>query len=172
MNNKLKPAIICGGALGVLLVLTALISGVTKVGFLGCCNCLWPIAGGLLATLLFIRGSQIPAKVSDGAVVGLLAGVIGGLIYLVVGLPISYFVAGFAAMDAQIRQINPNFPLSGVAMLIIGGIIGFIIFIVLSIIGGLIAVPIFEKRKGMDAPPPPPQGFGGGQPGGGYGSAA
>ncbi len=166
--SKLKPAIICGGALGVLLVLTALIAGVTKVGFIGCCNCLWPIAGGLLATLLYIRGSQIPATVSDGAVVGLLAGLIGGLIYLVVGLPIQYFVSGVAAVEAQIRQINPNFPLSGIALMIIGGIIGFICFIVLSIIGGLIAVPIFEKRKGGDVPPTAPQGFGGGQPGGGF----
>ncbi len=161
--NKLKPAIICGGALGVFLVLTVLIGSVTKVGFIGCCNCLWPIAGGLLATLMFIKGSQVPAKVSDGAVVGLLAGVIGGLIYLVVGLPVQYFVSGVAAVEAQIRQTIPNFPLSGVALLIIGGIIGFIIFLVLSIIGGLIAVPIFEKRKGgAETPPPPPQGFGGG----------
>ena len=56
--SKMKPAIICGGVLGVLLVLTALITGVTKVGFIGCCNCLWPIAGGLLATLMYIRGHK------------------------------------------------------------------------------------------------------------------
>ena len=62
-------------------------------------------------------------------------------------------------MEAQVRQISPGFPLSGLMLLIIGGIIGFIIFLVLSIIGGLIAVPIFEKRKGTRAPPPP-QGFG------------
>jgi hypothetical protein len=170
--SKLKPAIICGGALGVLLVLTALITGVTKVEFIGCCNCLWPIAGGLLATLLYIRGSQIPATVSDGAVVGLLAGLIGGVIYLVVGLPIQYFVSGVAAVDMQIRQYIPNFPVTGVALMIVIGIVRFIIFIVLSIIGGLIAVPIFEKRKGGDVPPTAPQGFSGGQPGGGYGSAA
>ena len=165
--SKLKPAIIVGGTLGVLLVLTGLITGVTKVGAIGCCNCLWPIAGGLLATFLYIRGSQIPARASDGAVVGLLAGLIGGLIDLVVGLPIQYFMGVAAEVEAQIRQVN-NFPLSGVALLIIVGIIGFICYIVLSIIGGLIAVPIFEKRKGGDVPPTAPQGFGGGQPGGGF----
>src|ERR1700730_14494155 len=169
--SKLKPAIIVGGALGVLLVLTGLITGVTKVGAIGCCNCLWPIAGGLLATLMYIRGSQIPATVSDGAVVGLLAGLIGGLIHLVVGLPIQYFLFARAleAQMAQLRHQIPNFPLTSfVPFVIISGIIGFICFIVLSIIGGLIAVPIFEKRKGGPVPPATPQGFGGGQPGGGY----
>jgi hypothetical protein len=34
--SKLKPAIICGGALGVLLVLTALIAAVTHVRFIAC----------------------------------------------------------------------------------------------------------------------------------------
>jgi hypothetical protein len=173
--SKMKPAIICGGALSVLLVITALIANVTKVGALGCCNCLWPIAAGLLATFMYIRGSQTPATMSDGAVVGLLAGVIGGLINVVVGLPIQYFLFAGAieAQMAQLRQQVPNFPFTSfVPFLIIGGIIGFICIIVLSIIGGLIAIPIFEKRKGGDAPPTAPQGFGGGQPGGGYGSAA
>jgi hypothetical protein len=101
--------------------------------------------------------------------VGLLAGLVGGLIDLVVGLPIQYFVTGVGAeVEAQIRQVNPNFPLSGLALMVILGIIGFICSIVLSIIGGLIAVPIFEKRKGGDVPPTAPQGFGGGQPGGGF----
>jgi hypothetical protein len=169
--SKLKPAIIVGGALGVLLVLTGLITAVTKVSPIGCCNCLWPIAGGLLATLMYIRGSQIPARVSDGAVVGLLAGVIGALIDVVVALPLQYFLFS-AALEAQMAQLHqqvPNFPLTSIVpFLIVSGIIWFIICLVLSMIGGLIAIPIFEKRKGGDAPPPAPQGFGGGQPGGGF----
>src|SRR3989442_1694130 len=114
--SKLKPAIICGGALGVLLVLTGLITGVTKVSAIGCCNCLWPIAGGLLATLMYIRGSQVPARVSDGAVVGLLAGVIGALIDVVVTLPLQYFLFSGAleAQMAQLRQQVPNFPLTSI----------------------------------------------------------
>jgi hypothetical protein len=57
--------------------------------------------------------------------------------------------------------------------MIVGGFVGFIIFIVLAIIGGLIAVPIFEKRKADLAPPPPPPSpdISGG-PGGSYGSGS
>jgi hypothetical protein len=105
---------------------------------------------------------------ADGAIVGALAGVVGGLIYLVVGLPLSFLINGVTAMDAQVRQLNPNFPLSGVVLLVIGGIIGFVIFVVLSILGGVLGIPIFEKRKGT-VESPPPQDFGSG-PGGSYGT--
>lgn len=169
MNNKLKPALIGGGALGLLLVFTVLMSAVPFLRLVGCCNCLWPIAAGLLATMLYVKGSATPASILDGAFLGALAGVIGGLIYLIIGLPLSYFISGVEALDIQIRQFNPNFPLTGVVLLVIGGIVGFFVFVALSTIGGLIGVPIFEKRKGTPNMPPPPQDFGGG-PAGTYGA--
>jgi hypothetical protein len=157
MNDKLKPAIMAGGALGLLLVLTVLVSSIPVLGLAACCNCLWPIAAGVLATMLYVRSSQTPATAADGAIVGALSGTIGGLIYLVIGLPISYFLTGVEAIDMQMRQVSPDFPLSGVILLLIGGVVGFVIFIILSTLGGLLGIPIFEKRKG--AVPPPPQNF-------------
>jgi len=164
MNNKLKPALIGGGALGLLLVLTVLIAAapVPMVRIVGCCNCLWPIAAGVLATMLYVKGSPTRATVLDGTIVGALAGLIGGLIYLIIGLPISYFVTGVEAMDMQVRQLNPDFPLTGVVLLVVSGIIGFFVILVLSTLGGLVGVPIFEKRKETVNPPPPAQDFGGG----------
>lgn len=167
MNDKIKPALMGGGALGLLLVITVLIS--SFVPFIGCCNCLWPIAAGVLATMFYVKGSPTPATVVDGAIFGALAGVIGGLIYLVIGLPLSYLINGVEAMDAQMRQFNPNFPIAGVVLLFVGGIIGFVIFVILSTLGGVIGVPIFEKRKSTIDTPPPPQDFGAG-PGGSYGT--
>jgi hypothetical protein len=168
MNDKIKPALMGGGALGLLLVITVLIS--SFVPFIGCCNCLWPIAAGVLATMFYVKGSPTPATVVDGAIIGALAGVIGGLIYLVIGLPLSYLINGVEAMDAQMRQFNPNFPIAGVVLLFVGGIIGFVIFVILSTLGGVIGVPIFEKRKSSTIDtPPPPQDFGAG-PGGSYGT--
>ena len=167
MNNKIKPALLGGGALGLLLVITVVIS--SFVPFIGCCNCLWPIAAGLLGTMFYVKSSPTPATMADGAIVGALAGVVGGLIYLVVGLPLSFLINGVTAMDAQVRQLNPDFPLSGVVLLVIGGIIGFVIFVVLSTGGGVLGIPIFEKRKGTVEPPPAPQDFGSG-PGGSYGT--
>ena len=159
MNNKLKPALIGGGGLGLLLVLTVVIAAlpIPVVSMAGCCNCLWPIAGGLVATMLYVKGSPLPVTILDGAIVGALAGVIGGVIYLILGLPISFLINGVDAMDAQMRAINPQFPLGGIALLVISGIVGFAIFVVLATVGGLIGVPLFEKRKeSINVPPPPP----------------
>jgi hypothetical protein len=167
MNNKLKPALLGGGALGLLLVITVIIE--SFVPFIGCCNCLWPIGAGVLATMFYVKESATPAKVADGAIVGAIAGVVGGLIYLVIGLPLSFLIVGVSALDAQMRQLMPNFPLAGVAMLIVSGLIGFVIFVVLSTLGGVLGIPIFEKRKGTVDAPPPPQDFGSG-PGGSYGA--
>ena len=160
MNNKLKPALMAGGALGLLLILTVVVSAVPALGLAGCCNCLWPIAAGMLGTMFYVRSSPTPATPLDGAIVGALAGAIGGLMYLIIGLPISYFLTGVEAIDMQVRQFNPDFPLSGAILLVIGGIVGFVVFIILSTLGGLIGVPIFEKRKGNAIPPTPPQNFG------------
>lgn len=168
--SKAKPGAIVGAVLGIVMVLTVLIGTVTRVGFVGCCNCLWPIVGGLLATMWYIKGSPVPAKAGDGAVVGLITGVVAGLIYMIGALPIQYFMGGVALLEAQVRQFNPNFPLSGLMILILGAVVGFIIFLVLALIGGLIAVPIFEKRSGSPATPPPPPGYGGTPGAGGYGS--
>ncbi|MGI8919457.1 MAG: hypothetical protein ACR2H6_12740 [Pyrinomonadaceae bacterium] len=167
MNNKIKPALLGGGALGLLLVITVVIS--SFVPFIGCCNCLWPIAAGVLATMFYVKGSATPATIADGAMVGAIAGVVGGLIYLVIGLPLSFLINGVTAMDAQVRQMSPDFPIAGAALLIVGGLIGFVIFVVLATLGGVLGIPIFEKRKGTIDAPPPPQDFGSG-PGGSYGA--
>ena len=167
MNNKLKPALLGGGALGLLLVITVVIG--SFVPFVGCCNCLWPIAAGVLATMFYVKESATPATVADGAMVGAIAGVVGGLIYMVVGLPLTYLIVGVTAMDAQVRQLSPDFPIAGPVLLIVGGLIAFVIFVVLATLGGVLGIPIFEKRKGTIDAPPPPQDFGAG-PGGSYGA--
>ena len=170
MNDKIKPALLGGGALGLLLVFTVLVQSVVPfLRLVGCCNCLWPIAAGVLATMFYVKNSPTPATIADGAIIGALAGLVGGLIYLIIGLPISYLINGVATMDAQMRQFNPDFPISGVILLFIGGVIAFIVFVVLATLGGILGIPIFEKRKGSTDTPPPPQDFGSGS-GGSYGT--
>lgn len=160
MNNKLKPALMAGGILGILLVITVALSAIPIIGIVRCCNCLWPLAAGALATMFYVKSSPTPASVGDGAMLGAIAGAVGGLIYLVVGMPIYYVLGGVAAMSMQIRQISPGFPLTGMVLMIIAGLIGFVLYLLLATLGGLIGVPIFEKRKGNGvAPPAPPQNF-------------
>jgi len=86
--------------------------------------------------------------------VGGLAGIVGGIIYLVIGVPIAYLM-GAAAMEDAFTRSGINLPLSGALLFLVSGLLGAVVLVILSVLGGLIGVPIFEKRKG-DVPPPLP----------------
>ena len=153
MNNKLKAALLGGLIVGVLSVI------VSQIPIVSLCCCLWGIAGGAVAGLIYIKGSPTRVSVGDGAMVGALAGVVGAVIYLIIGLPIALFI-GAAAIEQALSQSGVHMPLSGTVMLVIGNLIGGICLIILAAVGGILSVPIFEKRKDV-VPPPPPAAPGG-----------
>lgn len=161
MNNKVKPAVIGGVVLG-------LLSAIPFVNFVNLCCCLWAILGGFLASYLYVKNSPVPANAGDGAIVGAIAGAIGAVIYLVVGIPLA-IVSG-SAMRAMfinlMASIDPNqadlvrrqMEAQGdnIAGVVVQSLIGALLLLVFSVIGGLIGIPLFEKRKGGTMPPPPP----------------
>ena len=169
MNNKLKPALIGGVVLGLLSVIPFVSAG-------NVCCCLWAIVGGMLATYLYVKSSPTPVSAGEGAVLGAIAGVVGALIYLIIGIPIAYamgptmrnlMISLIENMDPrQAEAMRQQLEAQGnaIAPLIIQGLIVAVLLFLFSILGGLLGVPIFEKRKG-GAPPPPPINVGGG-PGG------
>jgi hypothetical protein len=142
MNNKLKSALLGGLIVGVL----------SAIPIINYCCCIWSIGGGALAAYLYIKSSPTPVTMGDGAIVGGLAGVVGGIIYLIIGLPIAIFF-GMAAMTEQLTRSGVELPFSGTLLMGVAGIIGAIILVVLASLGGIIGVAIFEKRKGNAAPP-------------------
>lgn len=150
MNNKLKPALLGGLIVGIL----------SAIPFINYCCCIWSIGGGALAAFLYIKSSPVPVSMGDGAVTGGLAGVVGGIIYLVLGLPIA-LVFGMAAMQDSLNRSGVDLPISGFLMMIVAGIVGAIILAILATLGGVIGTAIFEKRKGDGGAPPPPQNYGG-----------
>ena len=152
MNNKLKPALLGGLIVGFLSAIHSLIP------FIGACCCIWSIVGGGLAAFLYIKGSSVPVKLGDGAIVGALAGVVGGIIYVIIYLPIS-LIWGMAAMTEQLNRSGVQIPFSGTILVIIGSIVGAVMLVLLSTLGGVIGTAIFEKRKGDGLAPPPPQNF-------------
>lgn len=145
--NKTKPALLGGLIVGLL----------SAIPFVNYCCCIWAIGGGALACFLYIKESPVPVRPGDGAVLGALAGVFGAVLYLIIGVPIAYFISG-AAMEETFARMNVQIPFTGPLLFIVSGLIGGLCLLVLSVLGGLIAVPIFEKRKEA-APPPPPQDF-------------
>jgi hypothetical protein len=155
MNNKIKPALLGGLVTGILSV----------IPFVSTCCCIWAILGGMLACFLYVRSSPVPVSTGDGAVIGVLSGVFGALIYLIIGLPIA-LIFGVAQMEESIRRTGVEIPLTGMALALLGACVIVVLLLIFSTVGGLIGVPIFEKRKGPQ--PPPPQNVGGGP--GSYGS--
>ena len=145
--NKLKPALLGGLIVGIL----------SSIPFVNYCCCIWALAGGGLATFLYIKSSPTPISPGDGAVLGALAGVIGAVLYLIIGIPIAYFLSA-AQMEEAFRQANIQLPFTGPLLFIVSGLLVGLFLLVVSVIGGLVAVPIFEKRKNAP-PPPPPQDF-------------
>ncbi|MBV9923486.1 MAG: hypothetical protein JOZ96_00490 [Acidobacteria bacterium] len=174
MNDKLKPAIIGGVIVGIL-------SAIPAVNY---CCCIWALVGGLLAAHLYIKASPNPVTPAGGALVGALAGGIGVVLIIVIGIPLN-LILGAAMMSmmggimqnadpSQAAQFREAMAASGgvtVFNAIKGAVISSVVAVIFSAVGGLLGVAIFEKRKGGPGmpPPPPPAAGGYGQPGGGYG---
>lgn len=159
--SKMQSALIGGLVMGVLSAGTFLI----PVPLVNWCCCLWGILGGVLAVFLYIKRSPTPVKTGDGALLGLLAGGIGALIFIIIAFMVAYFALDPEVIQAQIeermRRQGQQFdirPYWGLFLFLVVFVFG-IILTVLSLIGGLIGVPIFEKREGRTAPPPPPQNY-------------
>jgi hypothetical protein len=111
--------------------------------------CIWALAGGLLAAALYIKKSPTKVETGEAAIIGAIAGGVGGLINLFAGLPIAYALYGpkgpYASNDGTLGAVA------------IVGIFGTLMLVGFAIVGGVVAVPMFEKRKSaMSAPPPPP----------------
>ena len=156
-----KPAFIGGLIVGVL-------SLIPIVNYANCCFCLWALVGGAVAAKMLIDVSVEPLTSSDGAKIGLFAGLIGGGIYVVIGGPLAALSmdTAYSTFSARsdlppealrfIQQLQQNVALK-VVVCFIGAIIGAIFLAGFTTLGGLIGVALFEKRKGNDMPPPPPQ---------------
>lgn len=158
MTNKIKPALVGGLIAGILSV----------IPIVSTCCCIWAILGGLLASFMYIKSAPpVPVTPGEGAAVGAMTGVMAAIIYVIIGLPIQLFF-GPAQMEEAFRRSGVEVPLTGIALVLIGVFFVAVLLLVFSTIGGVIGVPIFEKRKG-DQPTPPPQNFGAG-PGGPYGT--
>ena len=162
MNNKLKPAIIGGVVLG-------LLSVIPFVNWANICCCLWAILGGALASYLYIKNSPVPATPGDGAILGAIAGLVGAVISVVIGIPVSILMSGvmIGIVVKLMESLNPSQAEmmrtqmeagQSVVRAIVNGLILAVLLVIFSTLGGLIGIPIFEKRK-RDVTPPPPQNY-------------
>ena len=135
----------------------------------GNCCCLWVIGGGGIAAYLLQQNQTAPLTPADGAIVGLMAGLIGAIVHFVVSIPVDLLVAPMER--AILQKIIETFTLPpeardvierygrrdqdmSAAFFIISRLIGLMFWLflgaVFSTLGGLLGALIFRKT-----PPPP-----------------
>ena len=160
---KLQPALLGGVTIGVL-------SALPVINLANCC-CAWIMFGGALAAYLMQQNHPEPIQTGDGAIVGLLAGVIGAFVWLIVSVPISVALAPFqsemasramrdaAEMAPELRGIFEN--MAGAPAIGIGLVIGFFVMLCVStvfgMLGGLFGALMFKTQQPPVIPPPIPQ---------------
>ena len=155
MNDRLQPAFWGGLFIGVLSALPLVNAG-------NCCCCLWVISGGALAAYLRQQSSPAQIDAAEGALVGLMAGAIGGVIATVLSIPFQLYVGPYQRelMD-RILANNPDVPpeardyvqrfAGGTAFRLVGMVVSIVIDVIFGLLGGLLGVAIFKKNT----PPPP-----------------
>ena len=159
-TSKLQPALIGG-------LVTGVLSALPFIGAFNACCCLWVVAGGVTAAYLLQDRNPSPIEVGDGAVAGLLAGVIGAFVYLILSIPITLLMAPMmtAFTDRMLNnsELPPEFRemlASGVGTAA-GIILSFFAYLVAGLIfstlGGVLGAVIFRKKPAappvIDIPP-------------------
>jgi len=154
-----QPALIGGLVMGVLSALPIVSAG-------NLCCCLWVIGGGLVAAYVLQQNESTPITAGDGALAGLLAGLVGAFVHLIVSIPIGIMMAPFerqvlqrimdmaGAMPPEMRDAIDRYSNQGMGMTIAGMIarrvIGFIFMLfvgaIFSTIGGVLGAAIFRKQ--------------------------
>jgi hypothetical protein len=156
-------------------LITGVFSVIPVVNLANCCFCGWALFGGAIAAKMLIGRTPRQVKSGDGAKVGLMAGLVAVAAYLLISTPLilSGAFEGFqnqlltrigeisndpSIQEAMQRALEENQNMTALQRYI-GALVFLVPFSILlwafSVLGGLIGVALFEKRK--DLPPSPPQ---------------
>jgi hypothetical protein len=149
------------------------LSALPVINVANCC-CAWILLGGALAAYLMQQDQAEPIGVGDGAVAGLLAGIVGTFVWLVLSLPISAVMAPLQTQMIQRALSNASTMApearafleglsNGPAVSGIGLVFGFFVMLglgtVFGMMGGLFGALIFRKNVPPPPPPAPPTGW-------------
>ena len=146
-----KPALIGG-------LIVGFASLIPFLSFANFCFCAWAWIGGIVAARMLTTRSIHPLTYSDGAKIGLAAGIIGGLIYFLIQAPLmtwqmEYLINSLSSYPSippewveTFVQIQQNMVLRATVALASSLIYG-VILAAFTVLGGVLGVAIFEKRR-------------------------
>src|SRR5215467_11489739 len=158
-----RPALIGG-------LISGILSVVPFVSVLNVCLCLWAWIGGIVAAKLLIGRSQRIVTAKDGAKIGMYAGLIAGAIVLLVTLPLTLwqmdrvlqsmivFMKNSPEAQSFYMRIQDD-PTLKIMFSFIIAFVSSILVLGFTVLGGLLGVALFEKRRGLPPPPQYPPGY-------------
>jgi hypothetical protein len=167
--SMIQPALVGGVLLGIT-------SAFPILEWFNCACCILVIGGGLLASYLYLR--DYPTNVAsmtygDGGLLGLLTGLIGGLVWTAVEVPLTYFKTRFGMDLQELTKLEdllgdyrvPPFVEDlatggalGLGVLFVTLFVQLVISMVFASIGGVIGVALFGSKAPVDPQPPATSG--------------
>src|SRR5262245_56891302 len=140
------------------------------------CCCLWVVSGGLVAAYVLQQGRPDAITPGEGAIVGLLAGIVGAFVMFLVSIPIGLLMAPIerglmqraaemaGTMPPGLREAlesyggqRPAFGFLALVMVrIIGLVIAVFVGVIFSTLGGIVGAVSFRRQSppAVEAPPP------------------
>lgn len=150
--TRFHPALLGGLFIGVL-------SSLPVINAANACCCLWVVVGGVLTVYLQQQSRPTPVESGEAALSGLMAGVVGAVIYLLVMTFLLNSADVSAAINERLRatlEENPQVPaetralvlsaLNGRNLVILIGVITLPMYAVFSMLGSLLGLAIFKKK--------------------------
>ena len=89
------------------LIVTLLLLAASVISLANCC-CAWILFGGGLAAYLMQQNHSEPVNAGDGAIVGLLAGIVGAFVWLVLFIPLTLVMSPFQSSVIQRMLSSAN----------------------------------------------------------------
>lgn len=163
----LRPALIAGAIAGVL----------SGLPFVNCLCCLWIIGGAALAVNLLAKNTAGVLTSGDGAIVGALTGIVAAVVDTIIKIPLQpYNMALARRVLDKFSEFGQDMPASLDGFLngssnfltpgwfLLGLFLTAAVYTVVGVLGGIIGVALFGRKKPQAPPPaapvPPPPGPG------------
>ena len=155
----LRPALIAGAIAG-------LLSGLPIISAGNCVCCLWIVGGAAMATKLLAKNTSGILTSGDGAIVGALTGIVGAVVQMLIAIPLrpSNIELGRRMLD-WLSSLGLDMP-SNMDGLLDGGpgilspgwfllslFLSAAVFAVVGVLGGIIGVSLFAKKKPQASSP-------------------
>ncbi|MPZ18201.1 MAG: hypothetical protein GEV06_09850 [Luteitalea sp.] len=138
-RTKLQPGVVGGLLIGVL-------TAIPYVQVANCCG-LWLVSGGLVAAYLAERQRPTPLSFTDGAVVGMMAGVTGFATSLVLSIPFASAGVATPSLSRQLAELmDRQQDGSQAAMMVVLTLIFFLLCLVIPTLGGILGAALFREE--------------------------